>query len=71
MSIPLAGMNMVSRLLQPFNPFVRYLYKSLKMLNNFPEDLAVEVPHAHQKLLDLFDYNPLTLEEEIKARYTL
>ncbi|MCK5198217.1 MAG: NAD(P)H-binding protein, partial [Spirochaetales bacterium] len=33
-TIPLLIINIVSFLLLPFTPFVRYLYKSLKMLNN-------------------------------------
>jgi len=66
--IPLFVINLVSFLLLPFNPFVRYLYKSLKMLNNFPTDLAESVPKDYQLLRKLFDYEPVTLEMEIKQR---
>ena len=57
-----------SLLLLPFTPFVRYLYKSLKMLNNFPTDLAENVPKDHKLLRELFDYEPVTLEMEINRR---
>lgn len=67
-AIPLAIINVVSFLLIPITPFVRYLYKSLKMLNNFPKDLADSVPEAHKHLRDLFDYEPVTIEMEIQNR---
>ena len=69
-SIPLMLFNIVSFILLPFAPFVRYLYKSLKLLNNFPQDLAEDVPNAHKILRDLFDYEPVTLEMEIRKRMT-
>jgi len=68
MTIPLFVVNIVSFLLLPFTPFVRYLYKSLKMLNNFPADLAEGVPEDHKLLRELFDYEPITLEMEINRR---
>jgi len=68
MTIPLFLINIVSFLLLPFAPFVRYLYKSLKMLNNFPSDLAKNVPEDHKLLRELFDYEPVTLEMEINRR---
>lgn len=68
MAIPLAIINVVSFLLIPFAPFVRFLYKSLKMLNNFPKDLAKKVPEEHKILRELFDYEPITLEMEIRKR---
>ena len=67
-TIPLFLINIVSFLLLPFTPFVRYLYKSLKMLNNFPTDLADDVPKDHKLLRELFDYEPVTLEMEINRR---
>ncbi|RPH32710.1 MAG: NAD-dependent epimerase/dehydratase family protein [Bacteroidales bacterium] len=67
-AIPLAIINVVSFILIPFAPFVRFLYKSLKMLNNFPKDLADKVPEDHKRLRELFDYEPVSLEEEIKRR---
>lgn len=68
MTIPLSIVNIVSFILIPFTPFVRYLYKSLKMLNNFPKDLAADVPNQHKLLRELFDYEPVTLEKEIQER---
>jgi uncharacterized protein YbjT (DUF2867 family) len=68
MAIPLVIINVASFLLLPFAPFVRYLYKSLKMLNNFPKDLAENVPVDHKLLIDLFEYKPVTLEMEIRRR---
>ncbi|MCK5278747.1 MAG: hypothetical protein KAK04_09415, partial [Cyclobacteriaceae bacterium] len=58
----------VSFLLLPTNPFVRFLYKSLKLLNNFPVDLAENVPNDHKLLRELFDYEPVTLNMEIERR---
>ena len=67
-TIPLFLINFVSFILLPFMPFVRYLYKSLKLLNNFPADLAKDVPKEHKLLRELFNYKPVTLEMEIKNR---
>jgi uncharacterized protein YbjT (DUF2867 family) len=68
MAIPLVIINLVSFILLPFAPFVRYLYKSLKLLNNFPKDLAEDVPKEHKLLRKLFDYEPMTLDMEIQKR---
>ena len=67
-TIPLFMINIVSFLILPFNPFIRFLYKSLKMLNNFPVDLAENVPNDHKLLQELFDYEPVTLDMEINRR---
>jgi len=67
-AVPLMVINIVSLLLLPFAPFVRFLYKSLKMLNNFPPDLAENVPSDHKTLRELFDYEPVTLEMETNRR---
>jgi len=66
--VPLFLFGFVSTLAYPFNPFLRYIYKSLLMLNNFPEDLALMVPEDHKKLRELFNYEPVTLEMEIRRR---
>lgn len=66
--VPLLVFNIVSLIILPFNPFVRFLYKSLKVLNNFPADLAKKVPEDHKLLRTLFDYEPITLEMEVKQR---
>lgn len=67
-ALPLVIVNAVSFLLLPFFPFARFLYKSLKMFNNFPLDLAERVPADHQSLRELFDYEPVSFEMEIKRR---
>ena len=53
MSIPLFLIRIVSFILLPFTPFVMYLYKSLKMLNNFPKDLAEDTPNEHKLLREI------------------
>ena len=70
MKVPLGIFRAAGILALPFTPFVRYLYWSLKMLNNFPADLAERVPQDHQILLDTFSYSPVTFEMEIKRRLT-
>jgi uncharacterized protein YbjT (DUF2867 family) len=67
-TIPLTVIRVISYLLKPWFPFVRYLYKSLLMFNNFPKDLADQVPDDHRKLRELFNYEPVTLEMEIRKR---
>ena len=67
-AIPLTMINVVSFLLLPFFPFVRFIYQSLKLLNNFPSDLAESVPKDHQTLMELFDYKPVSLEMDIRKR---
>ena len=67
-AIPLIIINVVSFVLLPILPFVRFLYKSLKMLNNFPSDLAEKVTADHKILRELFNYEPVSLEMEINRR---
>jgi uncharacterized protein YbjT (DUF2867 family) len=67
-AVPLTGLNIASKLIQPINPFLRELYKSVKLLNNFPADLVEQVHADHQKLIGLFDYTPKSLEEEIREQ---
>jgi uncharacterized protein YbjT (DUF2867 family) len=67
-TIPLFLFKFVSWVVKPLTPFVRYIYISLKLLNNFPKDVAENVLKDHQKLRALFDYNPVTLEMEINNR---
>ena len=67
-TIPLFIVNIVSFLLLPFTPFVRYLYKRLKILNNLTTHLADNVAVDHKILRELFDYEPVTLEMEINRR---
>jgi len=66
--IPLAIIKIVSIIVYPFNPFVDFLYQSLKLLNNFPEDLTSNVPADHKILMETFNYKPVSFNEEIRSR---
>lgn len=66
--IPLFIINTASIITWPFNPFIRYVYWSLKLLNNFPQDLADKVQVDHKLLLSAFDYIPTIFDEEIQRR---
>ncbi|NHJ05512.1 MAG: NAD-dependent epimerase/dehydratase family protein [Candidatus Heimdallarchaeota archaeon] len=61
--IPLFGLKIASILSYPFNPYLHHLVKYVGLLNNFPIEYSEYVPIDHQILLDLFEYQPLTLEE--------
>ena len=67
--IPLLPLNIASLVMWPFNLYPRYIYWSVKLLNNFPQDLAQRVPEDHQHLLDTFDYTPTTFEIEAQKRF--
>lgn len=67
-AIPLVPLRVVGWLLWPIKPFVRYLSWAVTMMNNFPQDLAEEVPADHRRLLETFQYSPTTLEEEARQR---
>ncbi len=57
----------VTRPLTPFSDGLLYVNQMLgfiKLLNQFPQDVASEVPKVHRLLLDTFDYVPTTLEME-------
>ena len=67
--IPLLPLNIVSLVVWPFNPYLRYIFWSVKLLNNFPQDLAQRVPEDHQHLLDTFNYTSTTFEMEVRKRF--
>ena len=67
--IPLIAVRVVSIITLPFNPFIKYIYCAPKLLNNFPSDLAKNVPADHQILLKTFKYTPVTFDMEIKNRF--
>ncbi|MFQ5868749.1 MAG: SDR family oxidoreductase [Candidatus Zixiibacteriota bacterium] len=67
--IPLIAVKIVSIITLPFNPFIRFIYRSLKLLNNFPSDLAKNVPEDHQILLETFTYTPITFDMQIRNRF--
>ncbi|NOZ74467.1 MAG: NAD(P)H-binding protein [FCB group bacterium] len=67
--IPLIIVKIAAVLTLPFHPFIRFIYWSVKLLNNFPADLATKVPEDHQHLLATFDYTPITFDMEIRNRF--
>jgi len=64
--IPIWPIKTISILIWPFTPYLRYLAGSITMLNLFPADLAADVPKDHDRLLQTFDYLPITLEQAAK-----
>lgn len=66
---PLLFLNLLSLLAKPFNPFLRFIYFSLKLMNNFPEDLTEKVTEDHNLLVKEFEYQPTYLEQEIEKRF--
>ena len=53
--------------LTPYSDAILYINQMLgfiQLLNQFPQDVIVEVPKAHRLLLGTFDYVPITLEIE-------
>jgi uncharacterized protein YbjT (DUF2867 family) len=67
-AIPLSVVRSVSSILSPAFPYVRFIYESLLLLNNFPRDLAERVPEDHRILTKLFEYQPVSLESEVLQR---
>ena len=39
----------------PFNPYLRYVSWSVKLLNSFPQDLVEQVPEDHQTIQAAID----------------
>lgn len=66
--IPLMPLRIAAALTEPFNPYLRYLFDSVLLMNHFPQDIAAQVPMDHQRLIDTFDYRPTTLEMETQRR---
>ncbi|UCH63157.1 MAG: NAD(P)H-binding protein [Fidelibacterota bacterium] len=66
--MPLTPIKIAAALMRPFNPFLQHLFWAIKLMNHFPQDIAAEVPAAHQLLLETFDYVPTTLEMEVRHR---
>ncbi|UCH09584.1 MAG: NAD(P)H-binding protein [Fidelibacterota bacterium] len=67
--IPLLPLKLAGLITRPFNPFVQYLFWSVKLLNHFPEDLAAQVPQDHALLRETFDYEPVTFDLELQRRF--
>jgi uncharacterized protein YbjT (DUF2867 family) len=66
--IPLLPLRVASIVSQPFNPYLRHLCASVRMMNRFPQDLVAQVPEDHRWLQATFDYTPITLEMEARKR---
>ncbi|MFX0092723.1 MAG: SDR family oxidoreductase [Candidatus Hodarchaeota archaeon] len=66
--IPLTPIRVASILTRPFNPYLWYLFLSIRLMNNFPPDIIAEVPKDHQLLVETFNYTPTTLEMEARRR---
>ncbi len=69
--LPLGLFKLASLATRPFNPFIQWLYWSVKLLNHFPQELAARVPQDHALLRETFDYTPVTFEAEIRQRFNL
>ena len=69
--LPLGLFKLAALVTRPFNPFIQWLYWSVKLLNHFPGDLAARVPQDHALLRETFDYTPVTFEAEIRKRFSL
>ena len=66
--IPLAPIKIASVITRPFFPFLGFLVASLKLLNGFPQEIASQVTEDHQKLLEIFNLTPTTLEMGAQRR---
>lgn len=73
--IPLILPTIARNIIKPFKPIcnmLQYIYEMIgyiKLLNQFPQAIAKEVPIDHQYLITTFDYQPTTFEAEIKRRF--
>jgi uncharacterized protein YbjT (DUF2867 family) len=67
--IPLLPFKVGALVTRPFNPFVKQLYWSIKLMNHFPPDLAARVPADHARLRETFDYEPVTFDMEAGKRF--
>jgi uncharacterized protein YbjT (DUF2867 family) len=65
-SIPLLPLQIAAIVTAPVNPYLKSLLSSIKLMNRFPQDIALRVGQDHQRLLDTFDYTPTTLEMEAR-----
>ena len=69
--IPLVGLKIVSIISYPLNPYLRHLVKYVGLLNNFPQEIAKQVPANHKILFEKFDYEPMSLEEYAKYKFEI
>ena len=66
--IPITVLRTAAFLSKPVSPYLTYLSQAVKLMNNFPQDLAAAVPDDHRLLRETFDFEPTTLEEEARRR---
>lgn len=66
--IPLALPRMGGAIAGLFVPYFGHMVTSMVALNNFPQHVAAQVPQAHRRLLETFNYTPTTLEMEAERR---
>ena len=66
--IPLRIVRMVTGFLSVFDPFPGFVYQSLLLLNNFPEDISSEVSNDFRYLQETFSYDPVWFDDEIRSR---
>jgi hypothetical protein len=64
--IPLIPLKLAGIFTKPFNPYLWHLVKYVKLFNNFPQNIANQVPNDHQLLRETFNYKPTTLEMHAK-----
>lgn len=69
--IPVTVLALGAFLSKPISPYLTYLSQAVKLLNNFPQDLATAVPDDHRLLQETFVFTPTTLEEEARQRMPL
>lgn len=67
-AVPLLPIRLAATVTRPFYPYLAYLYGSIQLMNQFPEELVAQAPADHQRLLETFDYRPTTLEMEAERR---
>jgi uncharacterized protein YbjT (DUF2867 family) len=69
--IPLFPLRVASLVTWPFNPYLRHLVGSARLMNRFPQDLAAQVSEDHRWLVDTFSHTPTTLEMETRRRFAI
>jgi uncharacterized protein YbjT (DUF2867 family) len=70
--LPLLGQKILF-LFKPFSKkasFACFVINHLKLLNKFPQDIALNSIQDHTLLLQVFNYKPYTFEREISRRFS-
>lgn len=66
--IPLLPLRIASVVALLFNPYLKHLVTAIKLMNDYPQNVAAEAAKDHQWLVSNFNYIPNTLEMEVKHR---